>query len=123
MPHHDQTDDFDIVATNPAGFYESPAKVLSDDQLTLAQKIRILEEWEQDLRRTLESDAEGMAQGSEQQDEADRADDAATLRQVANHLRMVRGEDDDGATAHASSTVLGRIWRKIAGRSSKSMAA
>ena len=59
----DDTDDFDIVATNPAAYYTGPADVFDDPDLTREQKLRLLEEWEIDLTRQLESDGEGMAQG------------------------------------------------------------
>lgn len=116
MTLEDQTEDFDVVATNPAAYYEGPAEVLADAELTREQKLRILEEWEIDLKRTLESDSEGMAQGPDVQDEAhERSDDAALLRNVSNYLRRARGEDADDKQDYvdAPSTMIGRIWRRI----------
>ncbi len=105
----EQTDDFDIVATNPACYYKGPAEVFDDPELTREQKLRLLEEWEIDLSRQLESDGEGMAQGTDQADEGKRANDAALLRQVANWRRRAIEED----MISAGSTVVGRIWRRI----------
>ena len=105
----EDTDDFDIVATNPAAYYSGPAEVFEDSGLTRAQKLRLLEEWEIDLTRQLESDGEGMAQGLDQADEGRRANDAALLKQVSNWRRRAMEED---ATA-AKSTVVGRMWRRI----------
>ncbi len=105
----DDTDDFDIVATNPAAYYTGPADVFDDPELTREQKLRLLEEWEIDLTRQLESDAEGMAQGMDQADEGKRANDAALLKQVSNWRRRAMEED----IAAAKSTVMGRMWRRI----------
>ncbi|MFT3809689.1 MAG: hypothetical protein QM698_07205 [Micropepsaceae bacterium] len=105
----EDTNDFDIVATNPAAYYSGPAEVFEDPDLTRAQKLRLLEEWEIDLTRQLESDGEGMAQGLDQADEGRRANDAALLKQVANWRRRALEEDVQAA----NSTVVGRIWRRI----------
>lgn len=115
----EETDDFDTVAMDPAAFYQGPSDVLADPQLTRAQKLRLLEEWEIDLKRTLESDSEGMAQGPDTEDagESKQADDAALLRQVSNWLRRARGEEDGEAFPEASSTVLGRVWKRLFGPS------
>lgn len=104
----DDTDDFDIVATNPAAYYTGPADVFEDPDLTRAQKLRLLEEWEIDLTRQLESDGEGMAQGTEQADEGKRANDAALLKQVSNWRRRAL-EEDNGAKKSA----IGRVWHRI----------
>lgn len=105
----DHTDDFDIVATNPAAFYDGPAAVFADPELTREEKLRLLEEWEIDLSRQLESDGEGMAQGTDQADEGRRANDAALLRQVSNWRRRAIEED----MAAAPKSVIGRVWRRI----------
>lgn len=105
----DDTDDFDVVATDPAAYYTGPADVFDDPELTREQKLRLLEEWEIDLTRRLESDAEGMAQGMEQADEGKRANDAALLKQVSNWRRRALEED----MAAAKSTAVGRMWRRI----------
>jgi hypothetical protein len=115
-----ETSDFDTVAMNPAAIYEGPSDVLADPDLTREQKLRLLEEWEIDLKRTLESDAEGMAQGPDTgaSDESRSADDSALLRQVANWLRRARGEDDGEPFPEASGTVIGRLWKRLFGSSS-----
>ena len=105
----EDTNDFDIVATNPAAYYSGPAAVFDDPDLTRAEKLRLLEEWEIDLTRQLESDGEGMAQGLDQADEGRRANDAALLKQVANWRRRAMEED----IAAANSTVVGRMWRRL----------
>jgi hypothetical protein len=107
----DTTDDFDVVAMNPAAFYTAPADVYEDNDLTHAQKLRLLEEWERDLARQLESDGEGMAQGPEENhaDEDKRANDAAMLKQAANYRRKMADEKDKAD----KSTALGRVWRRL----------
>ena len=122
---NNETNDFDTVATNPAAYYSSPEAVLDDPELTREQKLRLLEEWEIDLKRTLESDSEGMAQGpdTESDDQSQQADDAALLRQVTNWLRRARGEDEGKPFPEAPKTVLGRVWKKLFGSSSSKLAA
>lgn len=105
----EDTDNFDIVATNPAAYYAGPAEVFEDPDLTREQKLRLLEEWEIDLTRQLQSDGEGMAQGIDQKDEGKRANDAALLRQVTNWRRRAVEED----VASAKSTAIGRVWHRI----------
>lgn len=117
MPQSGTTEDFDVVVMNPAAFYKGPGEVMSDDQLTRAQKLRLLEEWEIDLKRTLESDSEGMAQTAaptlEAEDEGSRANDAALLRQVSNWLRRARNEDVGADVHDAPKTVIGRVWQRL----------
>jgi hypothetical protein len=115
----DETQDFDVVVMNPAAFYNGPADVMDDAELTRAQKLRLLEEWEIDLKRTLESDSEGMAQTAgptlNQEDEGTHANSAALLRQVSNWLRRARGEDKAALEGikDAPKTVIGRVWRSL----------
>lgn len=119
MANEQDTDDFDIVVSNPAHFYAAPADVLADKDLTLAQKIRLLEEWELDLQRTLASDSEGMVQGPAANllSENRRADDSKRLRQASNYLRIARGEEKAAAPfASAPKTVVGRIWHRLFGK-------
>lgn len=118
MPHTDDTEDFDVVVMNPAAFYKGPGEVMCDLQLTREQKLRLLEEWELDLKRTLESDSEGMAQSAGPSlgpdEEGQRANDAALLRQVSNWLRRAKGEDDGtGGVEDAPRTVIGRVWHRL----------
>lgn len=115
----DQTEDFDVVAMNPAAYYKAPADVLEDAELTQGQKLKLLEEWEQDLKRKLESDGEGMAQGVQghgHMHEPKRSNDNALLGQVSTSLRQVRGDETAGAYPVAKSTVLGRVWHRMFGQ-------
>lgn len=118
MARTEDTEDFDVVVMNPAAFYSGPSEVMDDAQLTRPQKLRLLEEWEIDLKRALESDSEGMAQSAGpnlgQDEEGQRANDAALLRQVSNWLRRARGEDGSmGETNDAPKTVIGRVWHRL----------
>lgn len=117
MAQSGTTEDFDVVVMNPADFYKGPADVMNDEKLTRDQKLRLLEEWEIDLRRTLESDSEGMAQSGgpslEAEDEGSRANDAALLRQVSNWMRRAKGEGDLGDIKDAPKTVIGRVWKRL----------
>jgi len=103
------TDDFDVVAMNPAAFYATPEEVYNDPGLAHAQKLRLLEEWEIDLSRQLESDGEGMAQGTDQHDEGRRANDAALLKQAASYRRKMAEEKDQAE----KTTAIGRVWRRL----------
>jgi hypothetical protein len=118
MTDSDDTADFDIVVADPAHYYAAPSDILADAELTLDQKIRLLEEWEIDLRRTLESDSEGMAQGSAATVFAENrsADDSRRLRQVSNHLRIARGEEKSEPFVSAPKTVVGRMWHRLFGK-------
>ena len=124
MADENDTDDFDIVTANPAAYYAGPADVFNDPELTKAQKQRLLEEWEEDLKRMLSSDSEGMAPAKSQLDGDHKADqDAATLRQATNYLRQVRGEEKGEPFPAAPKAVLGRIWHKIFGPRQQTLAA
>lgn len=118
MAQSGSTEDFDVVVMNPSDFYKGPADVMSDENLTRSQKLRLLEEWEIDLKRTLESDSEGMAQTSglslKPEDEGSHANDAALLRQVSNWLRRAKGEEGDlSDIKDAPKTVIGRVWKRL----------
>lgn len=118
MSKVDDTEDFDVVVMNPAAFYQGPADVMADGQLTREQKLRLLEEWELDLKRALESDSEGMAQvvapKLDPDEEGRRANDAALLRQVSNWLRRAKGDEKFGdEVSHAPKTVIGRVWSRL----------
>ncbi len=105
----DETSDFDVVALDPACYYDHPRDVLTDTALTLAQKTRLLEEWHADLTRKLESDAEGMTHACERQS----ADDAAMLRQASKALRALKGEEPAEVSITSSDTLMDRIWQRI----------
>ncbi len=118
MTKQDDTADFDVVVMNPAAFYQGPGEVMADGQLTRDQKLRLLEEWEIDLKRALESDSEGMAQASgpklDPDEEGRRANDAALLRQVSNWLRRAKGAEKLGEeVSDAPKTVMGRVWHHL----------
>lgn len=128
MAQSDDTEDFDVVVMNPAAFYKGPGEVMSDDQLTRDQKLRLLEEWEIDLKRALESDSEGMAQSAgpslRPDEEGRRANDAALLRQVSNWLRRAKDGDEDLEDVNdAPKTVIGRVWHRIFSKDSPRRAA
>lgn len=117
------TEDFDVVAMNPAAYYKGPADVLADAELTHAQKLKLLEEWEQDLKRKLESDGEGMAQGTQGNEhmlESRRANDAKLQAEVSKWLRTARGEEPGQDFPSAKKTALGRVWHRIFGGPDKS---
>lgn len=116
----EETDDFDVVVMNPAAFYSGPDDVMADRDLTHGQKMRLLEEWEIDLKRTLESDGEGMAQMGVE-DRHDR--ESALLRNVTNWRRRATEDSTANEFPSAPKTKLGRVWRKIFGSPAKSQAA
>jgi hypothetical protein len=117
MAQSGDTEDFDVVVMNPADFYKGPDDVMCDADLTRHQKLRLLEEWEIDLKRALESDSEGMAQSAgpslNPDEEGSRANDAALLRQVSNWLRRAKEENAQADIKDARTTVMGRVWRRL----------
>ncbi|BCW90813.1 hypothetical protein sos41_39880 [Alphaproteobacteria bacterium SO-S41] len=124
MADDTDTDNFDIVTANPAAYYAGPADVFNDPELTKDQKLRLLEEWETDLKQRLTSDSEGMAPAGGQLDGEHKADkDAAMLRQATNYLRQVRGDEKGEPFPAAPKAVLGRIWHKIFGPRQQTVAA
>ena len=54
----------DLVA-NPHRHFNSPVEVLKDDEISTADKRRILESWKLDASRLAESTAENMSGGEE----------------------------------------------------------
>lgn len=117
---NEETDDFDVVVMNPAAFYKGPDEVMADAELTHDQKLRLLEEWELDLKRTLESDGEGMAQMATTGTRDNHDADSALLRNVTNWRRRATEEGDLKDYPSAPKTKLGRVWRRLFGPSSKS---
>jgi hypothetical protein len=118
MVRSDDTENFDVVVMNPAAFYGGPSEIMCDELLTRAEKLRLLEEWELDLKRALESDSEGMAQSAgprlRPDEEGSRANDAALLRQVSNWLRRAKGEGGGlEDVKDAPKAVIGRVWRNL----------
>lgn len=65
--------DYETALSDPAAYYHEPETVLTDADLSLAQKKRFLEEWAQDLADRQVADAEGMGSGTpgESADESD----------------------------------------------------
>lgn len=54
---------FDEAVLDPARVYKSPAEVLQDSRLDDDGMRRVLKSWEEDAKRLLESDEEGMTGG------------------------------------------------------------
>jgi hypothetical protein len=116
MADPNDTDDFDIVTANPAAYYAGPADVFHDPDLTKEQKLRLLEEWETDLKQRLVSDSEGMAPPDGEIDNSKSDDAGVKLRQASNYLRQVRGEEPGEPFPLAPRPVLGRIWHRLFGK-------
>lgn len=104
------TADFSVVAENPDDYYESPAAILADADLTCEEKQRLLEEWARDLELMLNADNEGMAPASEAQSDRD----SERLRAANTALRILRGEEPAAQPPdHAKTSAIGRMWRRI----------
>lgn len=105
----DHTSDFDVVTQDPADYYARPRDILADADLTLDQKIKLLEEWKTDLSRKLESESEGMTHCEACQSE----EDAAFLKEASTSLRRALGEEPGELFPSAPETVIGRMWRRL----------
>lgn len=57
--------DFEAALQNPAKCFETPQHVLDDPKLTVTQKRKLLEHWEQDARLLAVAEEEGMGGGEE----------------------------------------------------------
>lgn len=57
--------DFEAALQNPAKCFETPQHVLDDPKLTVTQKRKLLEQWEQDARQLAVAEEEGMGGGEE----------------------------------------------------------
>ncbi|MCX7355222.1 MAG: hypothetical protein NTY59_10395 [Alphaproteobacteria bacterium] len=57
--------DFEAALQNPAKCFETPQHVLDDHKLTVTQKRKLLEQWEQDARQLAVAEEEGMGGGEE----------------------------------------------------------
>jgi hypothetical protein len=55
--------DLERALKDPAAAFDSPEAVLGDERLNSEQKLRILEQWQQDARLLEEAAAENMAGG------------------------------------------------------------
>ncbi len=56
---------FEAALQNPAKCFETPQHVLDDANLTVAQKRKLLQQWEQDARLLAVAEEEGMGGGEE----------------------------------------------------------
>jgi hypothetical protein len=54
------TDDLREPTPDPAGKYSTPAELVADPALSLTEKRRLLDEWEDDIRQRLVASEEGM---------------------------------------------------------------
>ena len=58
---------------HPATYYAAPDDILSDNDLSVEEKIKALDTWEQDARQQLTASNEGMAGSAEGIDPNDRS--------------------------------------------------
>ena len=56
---------FNQAMKDPASVYSSPREVVKDENLTKAQKLEILHQWETDARLLQVAEEENMAGGDE----------------------------------------------------------
>ena len=52
--------DFKTALLNPSAVFKSPEEVISNSDLTRAQKVEILQRWEYDVRQLQVADEESM---------------------------------------------------------------
>lgn len=74
--------DFLTAVADPSRFFENPAAILADDAMTIEQKRRFLEAWEQDLKDRQRAAQEGMVPDGP----AAGDNDAAMLKHVISAL-------------------------------------
>lgn len=77
--------DFKLALHDPAGVFKNPEKVVENKSLTTAQKVKILRQWEYDLRDALVAEEENMPAHN---------GDQACLQRVLIALRQLGVESD-----------------------------
>ncbi len=94
--------DFDAAVADPSAFFESPAAIVADTEMTDEQKQRFLAAWEQDITARQRAAEEGMV--PEAGSGAD--NDAAQLKRV----KAAIGQLD--ATPSAATTPGRSHWKR-----------
>jgi hypothetical protein len=96
--------DFDTAVTDPAAYYESPAAIVADPDLTHAQRRYFLMEWAQDIEDRQVGVDEGM--GAAELSGSDH--DAQLLQSLRDCLATLPdGQDNQPPSAVA------RLWRRL----------
>lgn len=104
------TEDFDTVIQDPAKFYRNPAAVADDPQLSSAERIRLLDEWQMDISNKLAADDEGMTPSHSR----DSAKDAVLIEEIAMARdRVGPSNADDAARSDSVMTKISRFWNRI----------
>lgn len=98
-----EINDFEQVVNDPAAFYANPLAIAGDEGLTRAQRLRLLQEWAQDLIDRQVAADEGMGADTARAESAD----ATLLRQVNVAIETVE------ASPEAPPGLLTRVWRRI----------
>lgn len=101
-PEPEDVADFDLVAADPAAFYDSPEAIVADQALTRRQRLRLLDEWAQDLIDQQVADNEGMAPQAPQS-----AVETGLLRRVNASIESVE------ATPEENTSLVARVWRRL----------
>ena len=98
-----EVNDFELVANDPAAFYTNPLAIVGDEGLSRAQRLRLLEEWAQDLMDRQVAADEGMGAETARVEAAE----ATLLRQVNLAIETVE------ACPEAPPGLLTRVWRRL----------
>ena len=98
-----EVNDFEQVLNDPAAFYANPLAIVSDDDLSRTQRLRLLKEWAQDLMDRQVAADEGMGAETARVEAAE----STLLRQVNVAIETVE------ASPEAPPGLLTRVWRRL----------
>ncbi|TFU01024.1 hypothetical protein EUV02_11945 [Polymorphobacter arshaanensis] len=106
MDTQDNSAPFDVVAGDPAAFFETPQAVVDDASLSRAEKLQLLDEWAQDLADRSNAADEGMV--------PDRAGPIDRDVRTAAAVVAARTAVEAGEDAFTPSLAL-RLWKRLTG--------
>lgn len=95
--------DFELVVADPSAFYPAPDAIVIDAGLTRSQRLRLLQEWAQDIVDRQVAENEGMAP----EVPGAGAAETALLRQVNAAIEIVE------ASPESPPGLLTRVWRRL----------
>lgn len=96
-------EDFDAAAADPSAFYPAPEAIMSDPELSHAQKLRLLQEWGHDITDHQTATNEGMAPP-----DAETRTTEAGLAQRINALL-----DQLGAAPEGDDSPGRTVWKRL----------
>ncbi|HPU14502.1 MAG TPA: hypothetical protein PK808_00310 [Polymorphobacter sp.] len=97
---------FDVVAGDPAAFFETPQAIVDDATLSRTEKLQLLDEWAQDLADRNTAVDEGMV--------PDHAGPIDRDVRMAAAVTEARAKVEASADSAAPSLPV-RLWKRLTG--------